>query len=162
MKIRDILKKRAASLKSSEDGVAAIEFSLIAPILFFSLLATIDAGMAINERMVVDQALRAGAEQAMYDPGAPAVESVARDAARQAFSVDGSGGSLGNMSVNVVEFCTCPAASGIQVACSALCTAPSGDQSVPYKYYRLSGQKTYQSIIIPAMTFNSEMTVQVR
>jgi pilus assembly protein CpaE len=152
----------AATLRRSEDGASAIEFGLIAPIMFFSLLATIDLGMAVNERMIVDQSLRAGAEQAMYDPGAAAVKAVAANAARQAFNVDGNGGSLGNMSINVSEYCACPSLTSTPVACNTLCTSPSGGSTSPYKYYSLAGQKTYDSIIIPTMTFNSNMTVMVR
>jgi pilus assembly protein CpaE len=156
------IRNKIASLQSKEDGVAAIEFALFTPILFFSLLATIDIGMAVNERMIVDQALRAGAEQAMYDPGASIVETVAEDAARQAFTVDGTGGSLGAMTVNVTEFCACPSATSTAVACSTTCTTAAGGTTSPYKYYTLAGQKTYNSIIIPSMTFNSTMTVLVR
>lgn len=153
---------RAASLRRNEDGSSAIEFGLITPILFFALLATIDIGMAVNERMIVDQSLRAGAEQAMYDPGAASVKAVAANAARQAFNVDGNGGSLGEMSINVSEFCACPSLTSTPVACNALCTTDAGGSTAPYKYYSLAGQKTYDSIIIPAMTFNSNMTVMVR
>lgn len=151
-----------ADLRKSDDGSSAIEFGLIAPILFFSLLATIDIGMAVNERMIVDQSLRAGAEQAMYDPGAATVKTVATNAARHAFKVDGSGGSLGDMSINVQEFCACPSLTSAQVACNAICTTDAGGSTAPYKYYSLAGEKTYDSIIIPAMTFNSSLTVMVR
>ena len=156
------LRKKVVALKSGEDGTSAIEFGLITPILFFSLLAVIDVGMAVNERIIVGQALRAGAEQAMYDPGVSVVETVAKDAARQAFTVDESGGSLGEMSVTVTEVCECPGSAGVQVSCSATCTLSSGGEASPYKYYDLSGQKTYESIIIPEMTFNSDIRVMVR
>ena len=161
MKLRKAIGRKVATLRSNEDGVAAIEFGLFTPILFFSLLASIDIGMAVNERMIVDQALRAGAEQAMYDPGSAVVATVAQDAARQAFEVNGSGGSLGPMTVNVAEFCACPSATGVQVACSSTCTTLAGGAVAPYKYYTLTGQKTYNSIIIPAMTFSPSMTVMV-
>ena len=152
----------AATLRKNDDGASAIEFGLIAPVMFFALLATIDLGMAVNERMIVDQSLRAGAEQAMYDPGAATVKAVAANAARHAFKVDGSGGSLGNMSINVSEYCACPSLTSTPVSCTSLCTSPSGGSTSPYKYYSLAGQKTYDSIIIPTMTFNSNMTVMVR
>ena len=156
------IQKKIAKLKSQDDGVAAIEFGLFTPVLFFSLLATIDVGMAVNERMLVDQALRAGAEQAMYDPGSSTVQSVVEDAGRLAFNVNGSGGSLGTMTVTVTEYCACPSASTVQVSCSTTCTTSAGGAEAPYKYYTVAGQKTYDSIVIPAMTFNSTMTVQVR
>ena len=152
----------AATLRRNDDGASAIEFGLIAPVMFFALLATIDIGMAVNERMIVDQSLRAGAEQAMYDPGAETVKAVAANAARQAFAVDGTGGSLGNMSINVTEYCACPSAASTPVACNSLCTTAAGGSTSPYKYYSLAGQKTYDSIIIPTMTFNSNITVMVR
>jgi Flp pilus assembly protein TadG len=46
-----------------EDGVSAVEFALIAPILFLSLLAMVDVGFAIHERMTIDHVLRAGAQE---------------------------------------------------------------------------------------------------
>ena len=152
----------AATIGTNEDGASAIEFGLVTPILFFSLLAVIDVGMAVNERIIVGQALRAGAEQAMYDPGVATVETVAKDAARQAFTFDETGGSLGEMSITVTQFCQCPGATSIQVPCSVTCTLDTGGETSPYKYYNLTGQKTYKSIIIPEMTFNSDIKVMVR
>ena len=157
MRMMMSIRNKIALLRSRDDGVAAIEFGLFTPILFFSLLATIDIGMAVNERLLVDQALRAGAEQVMFDPGEAFVETVAQDAARLAFEVNGGGGSLGTMTVNVDEYCACPGATTTPVACSTTCAAGE-----IYKYYDLSAQKTYDSIIIPSITFSSNMKVQVR
>ena len=141
----------------SDSGSSAVEFALVAPVLFFSLLASIDVGLAVNERMIVDQALRAGAEQAMADPGATAVKSVAEYAAMQSFSVGESGGPLGEISITVNEYCACPATT-TNVSCSITCSSGGN----PYRFYDLSATKTYNSMIIPEMTFNSNMTVQVR
>ena len=55
-----------------------------------------------------------------------------------------------------------PSTINVEVSCSSLCTTSAGGNTAPYKYYKLAGEKTYQSIIIPAMTFNAEMKVQVR
>ena len=151
------LRTQLNRMKSREDGTSAIEFGLFTPILFFSLLATIDIGMAINERILMDQALRAGAEQAMFDPGQTAVEGVVQSAARIGFKVDGSGGALGEMTVNVTEYCTCPDAPTTAISCSTACSVADS-----YKYYTIAGSKTYQSVIIPDITFNSSLKVQVR
>ena len=56
--------------------------------------------------------------------------TVAKDAARQAFKVDGTGGSLGEMTITVTQFCQCPGAT-IQVPCSATCTLSSGGEASP-------------------------------
>ena len=148
---------RGTRLTKCESGSSAVEFALIAPVLFFSLLASVDIGLAVNERMIVDQALRAGAEQAMADPGATTVKSVAEYAAMQSFSVGGSGGSLGEISIAVNDYCACPGTS-VSVSCSGTCSGGGN----PYRFYDLSATKTYSSMIIPEMTFNSNMTVQVR
>lgn len=42
------------------------------------------------------------------------------------------------------------------------CTTAAGGSTLPYKYYSVTGQKTYDSIVIPTMTFNPTMSVMVR
>jgi Flp pilus assembly protein TadG len=49
-------------------GVAALEFALIAPVLILLLLGVYDIGNAVDEQMVMQQALRAAGQYAMSFP----------------------------------------------------------------------------------------------
>jgi Flp pilus assembly protein TadG len=48
-------------------GVAAVEFALVAPIFFLTVMAMFDFGRAIMVQQVVTNAARAGARQAVLD-----------------------------------------------------------------------------------------------
>lgn len=50
-------------------GVSAVEFALIIPILALMLVAMLEIGRTIHNRMVIDSVLRAGAHVAMPPPG---------------------------------------------------------------------------------------------
>jgi Flp pilus assembly protein TadG len=49
-------------------GVAALEFALVAPILLALLLSVYDIGGVIEQRLVLEQALRAGGQYALSFP----------------------------------------------------------------------------------------------
>jgi Flp pilus assembly protein TadG len=54
------------------DGVAAVEFSLLAPVVLFLMLGTIDFGIYVKERMKMEQIARASVEyvlQGGYEEG---------------------------------------------------------------------------------------------
>ena len=65
--IKRILTKRTglSRLFGAESGMAAAEFALMLPIFGFGLLSMLDVGLAINERMKLDQAVRSGAQLVM-------------------------------------------------------------------------------------------------
>lgn len=48
-----------------KSGLAAVEFALLGPMLSFMLLAIVDIGLTIHERMELDQSLRVGADFVM-------------------------------------------------------------------------------------------------
>lgn len=139
-------------LRRGEDGVSAVEFALFAPILFFGLLATVDLGLAIYERMTIDHVLRAGAQAAMADPGKPGVLTVLNTTAAKNFP--GADAPV----FTVDRDCACPEAKGTVVACSTTCSGPTST----FIYYHLSGAKDYQGMIIPKIALGPKMQVQVR
>lgn len=145
--------------RRSEDGVAAVEFALFAPALFFALVASADVGLAEYERMTIDHILRAGAQSAMADPGQAQVLSVVQNTASKNFTVSTQTTvSATELNVSVSRFCACPESTGTAAACSTTCTG----SAPPYIYYRMSGTKLHNGMIMPAMTLSGSVQVQVR
>lgn len=141
-------------------GVSAVEFALIAPVLGFSLIATVDLGFGLTERMTIDHVLRAGAQSAMADPGSTTVLAAMRSAAEMNFKLEGQPQEAGvdPLSLSATRFCACPENVGFAVACSTSC---SGSKPT-YMYYRMSAEKIYRGRLIPAITFKRTTQVQIR
>lgn len=140
-------------------GVAAVEFALLAPILAFMLLAGVDLGLAVSERMAVDHALRAGAQEAMNDPGEPRVLELMRKAAESNFALDdGSGTQSTPLALSVTRFCACPDNVGFAVTCSTICPG----SKPTFIYYRMAGEKSYRGWIMPVFGFAPSVQVQIR
>jgi len=155
-------KALAGKFRRDDKGIAAVEFGLVAPVIFFGLLSAVDIGLAINERMDVDHVLRAGAQVAINGSDEDTVLAVMAATARQNMTVATGGGEQdyqqGDLSLTVNKFCACPDDTETAVACSTICT---GD--VPtYVYYQIDGSKTYTAMFIPNISFAPSMRVQVR
>jgi Flp pilus assembly protein TadG len=58
----------ARALRANRAGVAAAEFALIAPVMVALLLGVYDIGNAIQQRLQLEQAVRAGAQYALSWP----------------------------------------------------------------------------------------------
>ncbi len=146
-----------ARFRASEGGVAAVEFGIFAPLLFFSVVLAADLGFAFHERMTVDHTVRAGAQAAMADLGAASVRTTMEGAASKHFSVSSAtscptDGTL--CFTKVQEVCECT--SGVETACStATATCP--------KYYNLRAEKTRKNMLFPSdFKLEASMRVQVR
>ena len=152
-------KALAGKFRRDDKGVAAMEFGLVAPILFFGLLSAIDLGLAVNERMEVNHVLRAGAEAAINKSDEDVVLGIMAATAglNMTASIDGQGGA-GDLNLTVDQYCACPDATEVAVTCSTICP---GD--VPtYVYYQLGGSKTYTGMFIPNISFAPSIRVQIR
>jgi len=138
--------------KYAEDGVAAVEFALFAPMLFVSILAMTDIGRAVAERAYLGQAVRAGAQAAMADPGASGVESVIEASAAEIFPA------ADPIAYTVARYCACPGAAETAVSCLATCTG-----SKPANiYYKLDADRTYDAILLPDIALAASQRVRVR
>lgn len=139
-----------------EAGVSAVEFALIAPVLFIALLSMVDVGFAIYERMTIDYVLRAGAQAAMDDPGKEKVLEVLTATAAKNFS---AANGLPAFKVNdpYHPWCECPENVGTYVACTTSCAGPTATSI----YYNLEGTKTYEGIFM-SIDLAPSMRVQVR
>jgi pilus assembly protein CpaE len=138
-----------------EDGVSAVEFALFAPILFIALLAMVDVGFAIYERMTLDHVLRAGAQEAMNDPGKARVLAVLNATAAQSFLP----ADVPIFKVNDLynPRCECPENKGVNVNCTKTCSG----STETYIFYNLEGEKTYDGIFMP-IDLAAAVEVQVR
>lgn len=109
--------------------------------------------------MTIDHALRAGAQGAMTDPGADAVLKVLQRTASKNFTVsDGTTTSADALTLSVDRFCACPNNPSVRVDCSTTCTGPTST----FLYYRLSGTKIHNTVILPTSTMKFSPSVQVQ
>jgi Flp pilus assembly protein TadG len=141
-------------------GTSAIEFAVMAPVLIVGLLIVTDVGLAVNDRMRLDQATRAGAEFAMnsVDDG-DTIEDMVKASATGAYGTDLNDVDSEDIpDVEAEMYCECPDAPGVVAACSALCT---GDV-VPSAYWRIEASKNYNGVFIPSFPMATQITVQTR
>lgn len=150
----------AAACLRCKRGVSATEFALFAPVLGFVLLASIDLGLAVSERMALDHALRSGAQSAITDPGEATVLEVMSTTARTNFALAGDASQDGRepLTLTVVRYCACPEEVGFAVTCSAVC---AGSEPT-FVYYRMAATKTYAGWIAPVIEFDRAVQVQIR
>lgn len=128
-----------ASLRDAREGIAAVEFALLAPILILIFTGAVSLGLALWIKMQVGNAARAGANYAVnhgYD-----TENI-RTAAQGATA-------LSKVTVNSTEAtqsCIDPASGKILSANGA--TACPGTGSPPGNYVTITTQLSY-SFILP-------------
>ena len=143
-----------------DNGVLAAEFALLAPMLILGILATVDLGLAISERLTIGHILRAGAQTATEDAGAAKIDRVLRTTAAKNMTVVAAGdaGTDKFLSLAVRRICACAAQPSVAVACTTTCA-----QNAPTQiFYILTGSKTYAGLILPRFAQSKSLEVQVR
>ena len=158
--VRSVFVRTVREVLHKTDGVSAVEFALLAPMLIFSVLATVDLGLAISERMTIGHILRAGAQTATQNAGITQISLVMRTTAAKNMTLvaAGSAGTDKAVALGVRQMCACAAQPAVAVACSTTCS-PSAPTQV---YYILTGSKTYAGLILPRFTQSKTLEVQVR
>lgn len=134
------------ALRRDRRGVAAAEFTLIASVMLTVLLGVYDVGNAVQERMQLEQALRAGAQYALSWPDQTSQIEAAISAALPA--------NWTNASITVgAPVCYCWSSGGGEVAglCSETCAAGSTKRS----YLTLSASNNATPLLLSALTGNS-------
>jgi Flp pilus assembly protein TadG len=137
-------------------GVAAVELSIIAPLLTLMMISVTDIGLGVYRKMQVEDAAQVGAQYAMrngFDANAisNAVASATNSSAITA-------------SPAPVKFCGCATSSGVStVSCGATC--PGG--AVAATYTTVSAQATYSTIlnyqVVPQnYNFSAQSTVRLQ
>lgn len=141
-------------LTRREEGVAAVEFALVTPVLILMAVCTVDLGMGFHRKMQVQN----GA-----DAGAAAASIIGFDAQAITLAIT-SAAPLAVADPAPRKFCGCPELWGIsEVECAMVC--PEG---VPVgTYVSTSAQATYNSIfpypiIGSAVTFRTTAVVRLQ
>jgi Flp pilus assembly protein TadG len=65
----------------NERGTAAVEFALVLPIVLAIVLALVQVGLLVRDRLLVESAVRSGARTAAVEPGDEAVRTAVLRAA---------------------------------------------------------------------------------
>ena len=156
----NVLSRIGGRLRRDRRGSSAVEFAVGAPVLLIGLIIVTDVGLAVSDRMNLDQSVRAGAEFAMNNvEDEDTLEEMVKSAATGAYgTARGDVDSTRIPTVDVTRSCECPDAPGTAVTCTVLC---AGDVP-PSIYYDFLASKAYQGIFIPDFTMETAMTVQVR
>ena len=129
-------------------GVSAVEFALVAPVLVLGAFSMVDTGMAIYQRMMMNQVLRAGAQPAVQGANESVVRSVLEETAAENFTVADGEASGDQLELDVETSCACPGDADAGVMCGAVCE--SGTPSL--RLYRLTASKTFQGVMLPEFT----------
>ena len=142
-----------------EGGASAVEFALVAPVLVVACLATVDLGLAISQKMDVDQSLRAASQGAMLDLGEDEVEDLAKAiAAENSTIAPDSGAAATDLDISVDRFCACPESVSAAVDCDS---GTCADEANPYVFYRLTAEKDFASLFLPAIPISSSLLVHI-
>lgn len=154
------ISRRLSRLSFDRRGASAIEFAICAPVLLGGLIVMTDIGLALNERMNLDQAVRAGAEFVMNDVTDESDLEELVGAAATGYSSDDpqNVNSSPRPTVDVVMSCSCPGVT-TPPSCSEICTS---NERPPNVYYDISATKTYEAIFLPDFALRTQIRVQVR
>ena len=139
-------------------GASAVEFALLSPVLVIGTFATVDAGMAVYEKMMITQVLRAGAQTAIRGQNEQSVLDILEDTAAANFTVAGATPAPGELVLTVGTHCSCPDALATPVSCSSLCV---GSVS-PNEFYDLSASVEFTGVILPSFTLSGEIVVMAQ
>ena len=160
------------SLPRDEAGASAIEFALLIPLLILGCMATVDLGLALNQKMEIDQSLRAGAEGLMagdYESKLQPedkVKGLVEAIASEALAVDDPDdqdletGGAADLQVVVKRFCMCPENLAAEVSCGG--SGNCANSAKRYKFYRISATMDYPSMYLPTdIPLSGSILVQI-
>jgi pilus assembly protein CpaE len=126
-------------------GVSAVEFAIVSPVLLLGTFGMVDTGMAIYERMMMNQVLRAAAQPALQGATESVVRAVLEEIAAENFTVADGEATGDELELDVETSCACPGDADAGVMCGASCE--SGVTAM--RFYRLTASKTFQGVMLP-------------
>ncbi len=145
------------SLIQDQDGAAATEFAIVAPLFVLALLGATDLGIAEYDHMQLDHVVRAAAQVAMSDPGPTVVSNAAQNLASAYFP------STALPTITSNKFCSCPETPDNALAsCDTTCVSSKGEVSAPYIFYSLSAQRQVKLVYLSSVMLQSTAKVQIR
>lgn len=118
-------------------GVSALELALLGPMLAFTLLATLDLGGALQQSLLLQQAVRAGALYAVQWP----TDTTGITNAISAALPYGMSATVDTPTTS----CTCWSSGGGVVGDTCGTTCPSGSAQ---SYLTLTASKTYSPLLL--------------
>jgi Flp pilus assembly protein TadG len=149
------VRRLLTDLVRSSAGVSAVEFAILSPFLVLGCFGTIDTGMAVYERMMISQVLRAGAQPAFQGLNDGVVLAVLEETAAENFTVAEGEATGDEVAVGVESHCACPGDAAIGVACGSTCESGS----VAFRLYRLTATKTFEGVLLPEFTLSGSLEV---
>lgn len=141
-----------------DHGVSAVEFALLSPILVLGSFATVDAGMAVYEEMMISNTLRSGAHLAISAESEAQILSVLQTVAAENFTVASGTPATGELSATVANYCICPTDGSAEVNCTTTCSSGAD----PQEFYTLSASKEFVGIILPDFTLSGTIDVMAQ
>jgi len=127
-------------LYSCNEGVAAVEFALIVPVLILIVMGVIDYGTFINNKIKIQNLSRTAAEYVVQGGDPTNVEVNIIDTSKFYIDSQNAGTSL-NVTTN--NFCEC--AGGSEVSCGTTCSA-QGDYL--RNYFEVTIDATYSPMFV--------------
>lgn len=139
-----------AALRRSADGLAAIEFGLLAPILTLVLLASIDLGLAYSSQIKVQQAAQAGAQYALLH-GFDSTKVSSAVTAATALSV--------NATPAPTQTCGCLSGASVTLSGTPPCTTTCANGLTPGIYVQVNANASYTPLLPYASVLSNPTTL---
>jgi Flp pilus assembly protein TadG len=140
---------RLAALLDAREGNAVVEFSIAAPVLAIIFVPLIDIGMAMYQRMQVQDAAQAGAQYAMaHGWNSSSIQSAVTNAT--ALSVSATPAPS--------KTCGCPDGSAVS---AATCGSTCSDGQTAGTYVTVGAQVTYTPLL-PYPTMGNSVTLSAQ
>jgi Flp pilus assembly protein TadG len=147
--------RRLAALRDAREGNAVVEFSIAAPLLVIILVPLIDIGMAVYQKMEVQDAAQAGAQYAMvHGWNSSSIQNAVTSAT--ALSVSASPAPS--------KTCGCPDGSSVN---AATCGSTCSDGQKAGIYVTVAAQATYTPLLPyptmgPSVTLSAQTTARIQ
>lgn len=150
----DLLRRFARSAQ----GVAATETAIVAPFLLAVVIGITDTGMALNQRISLDQGLRAGAQRALMNSSDTSeIRTVALNSVGATANGSLASDGLchpGQTCAAVTQSCKCGT---VTTGCNILCSG-----APPPSYIEIVLERRYEALYGADRKVSGTLRVQVR
>ena len=143
--------RRVIQSMSPMGGVAAVEFGIFAPIILLMFAGLVDFSMYIQDRLELEQAVRAGGQYSLLNPSnATAIASSVVSATTLPITA-------ANVSVSALQ---CECLTGVANVCTGVLTyTPCADGLAPAEYITITATTTYDPLFLNLPTLTSNMSI---
>ena len=134
----------------AQDGVAAVEFGLLAPMLLLIIAAVVDLGLAYSAEIKVQQSAQAGAQYALlHGFDSTKISSAVRSATNLSVSANPA----------PTQQCGCLSGSSVTLSGTPPCLITCGNGLTPGVYVQVNAQASYTPLIPYATLLRSPTTL---